>query len=103
MTAIVREPLELCEARFALTLPASVKAVLEQGRRREPSVDLFHGSRLRQMAGDLFAIDGVAERLWWLRELVFPSAQYMHAKYPASSSWLPFLYARRAFDGLRKL
>ena len=79
MTAIVREALELCEARFALTLPASVKAVLEQGRRREPSVDRFHGSRLRQMAGDLFAIDGVAERLWWLRELAFPSAQYMHA------------------------
>ena len=103
MTAIVREALELCEERFALALPASVKAVLEQGRRREPSAGVLQGGRLRGMAGDFLAICGVTERLWWLRELAFPSAQYMHAKYPASSSWLPVLYARRAFDGLRKL
>ena len=103
MTAIVRQALELSEARFALTLPPSVKAVLKQGRGREPSARIFHDGRLRRMAGDLLAICGVAERLRWLRELAFPSAQYMHAKYPASSSWLPVLYARRAFDGLRKL
>jgi hypothetical protein len=103
MTAIVREALELCEARFGLALPAVVKAVLEQGQRRERSAEIFHGGRLREMAGHFLAIGGVAERFWWLRELAFPSAQYMHAKYPASSSWLPILYARRAFDGLRKL
>ena len=103
MTAIVREPLELCEARFALTLPASVKTALAQGKRREPSAEISHGGRLRGMAGDFLAISGVAERFWWLRELAFPSAQYMHAKYPASSSWLPVLYARRAYDGLRKV
>ncbi len=102
MTAIMREALELCETRFALVLPTSVKAALDQGQRREPSAAAFRGGRLRRMAGDFLATGGVAERLWWLRELVFPSAQYMHAKYPASSSWLPVLYARRAFEGLRK-
>ena len=103
MSRFMREALELCEARFAFRLPASVKAMLEQGRRHELSADIFHRSRLRRMAGDFRAISGVAERLWWLRELAFPPAQYMHAKYPASSSRLPVLYARRAFDGLRKL
>lgn len=103
MTAIVREALELCEARFALALPATVKAVLAQGRHREPSAAIFRGGHLRQMAGDFLAIGGVAERLWWLRELAFPSAQYMHAKYPASPSSLPVLYARRALEGIRKL
>ena len=103
MTAIVREALALCEARFALTLPASVKAALSQGRQREPSAEIFRGGRLRGMAGDFLAIGGTAKRFRWLRELAFPSAQYMRAKYPASSSWLPVLYARRAFDGLKKL
>jgi hypothetical protein len=102
MTAIVREALKLCEARFALTVPDSVKAVLEQGQRREPSAEIFHGGRLRRISNEVLAICGVAERLRWLRELAFPSARYMYAKYPASSSGLPFLYARRAFDGLRK-
>ena len=102
MTAFVQEALELCELRFALRLPASVKAVLAHGRRREPA-PITHGGRLRGMAGDFLAICGAAERLLWLRELAFPSAQYMHAKYPTSSAWLPVLYARRAVDGFRKL
>jgi hypothetical protein len=104
MATILRGTLELCEVCFGLQLSRAVKGALLKAEPDEPSARFFRGGRLRQMAGDLLALDGTGERIGWLREHAFPSADYMHAKYPnAGLPWLPALYARRAFDGLRRL
>ena len=104
MTAILGEALELCEARFGLQLPPAAKAALSQAGTDEPSARFLRGGRIRQMAGDLLALDGMGERIGWLREHAFPSADYMRAKSPAGNPpWLPALSARRAFSGLRKI
>ena len=59
---------------------------------------------MRQMVGDVLALDGLEVRATWLRELAFPAAGYMREKYVgARLTWLPALYARRAIEGVRKL
>lgn len=104
MTAICREALMLCEQRFGLQVPPAVMQTLQSGDDAEPSSRFFRGGRLFQMTGDLLALDGPGERIGWLKELAFPSVEYMHAKYPSSiPQWLPVLYVRRAFEGIWKL
>jgi hypothetical protein len=56
------------------------------------------------MIEDLLALERWSERFGWVRELAFPSARYMHAKYPeAAIRWLPVLYARRGLTGISRL
>jgi hypothetical protein len=63
----------------------------------------LNGSKFRRTHMDLRAIDGVPNKLRFLRELAFPSAAYMRSKYSnAPTFWLPWLYARRAFGGAIK-
>jgi len=96
------EALELCEGHFGLDLPDFVRQELSRRSVAEPSSQVFRGGRLRQLAGDLLELDG-RERIGWLREMAFPSPQYIRSKYPdAKPSWLPVLYIRRAYSGLRK-
>ena len=52
---------------------------------------------------DFRAIEGVPNKLRFMRELVVPPASYMRANYPkAPAFWLPWLYARRAVGGVVK-
>jgi hypothetical protein len=49
------------------------------------------------------SIQGPSEKLRWLREHLFPPAQYMLGKYETNNRMLlPILYVRRAFGGLPK-
>ena len=50
------------------------------------------------------SIQGPREKLRWLREHLFPPAQYMLGKYGTNNRMLlPILYVRRAFGGLPKI
>ena len=103
MTAICREALALCIELLQLQLPEPVMAKLSPEGPEEPSSRFFRGGPARQMIGDFFALDDVAARSGWLMELVFPSSQYVRAKYQgATLSWLPMLYLRRALGGIWK-
>lgn len=58
---------------------------------------------LRRRWLDLWAYEGVRERLRFARELAFPPAAYMHERFPrARPDWLPWLYVRRAIGGMRR-
>ena len=68
----------------------------------EPVDEYLKASRRRQWILDFEAIPGWADRLQFLRELMFPPVAYMQARYPEPKSWLPWLYVRRATAGWLK-
>jgi hypothetical protein len=80
-----------------------VAAALAQPGRSERVAVYLNASKLRRTQMDFRAIEGAGNKLRFMRELAFPSASYMRAKYPnAPTFWLPWLYARRAVAGVVK-
>lgn len=67
----------------------------------EPPCDYLASGRVRQFWLDITALPAAA-RLRYLRELVFPPADYMHARFGVSGGALPLMYVRRAAGGLLK-
>ena len=102
--AICGEALQRTWECFATPIPAQVINALNKPGPIEPSARYLSGGRARQMLGDLLALDRWSDRGSWLRELAFPSADYMRSKYSDTGGrWLPVLYARRALSGLARL
>ncbi len=102
--AICRDAIEASIDRFATPVASSVLAGLAHSGRAEPSACFLRGGHARQLVGDFLALDDMAQRARWLRELAFPPADYMIGKYPgAATQWLPILYARRGLQGLWRL
>ena len=72
-------------------------------KRREPVAVYLKAGKLRQGWIDFVSISGMANRLQFAREFAFPPTTYMRAKYAQlPNAWLPWLYARRAVEGLTK-
>ena len=70
---------------------------------REPVSVYLKAGRLRQGWINFSAISGLANRLQFAREFAFPPMAYMRAKYAQlPNASLPWLYARRAAEGLIK-
>ena len=60
-------------------------------------------SSLHFLYYDMRALNHLGERLVWLRESLFPSAEYMRMKYAKTCNlWVPLLYVHRAATGLTK-
>jgi hypothetical protein len=94
--------LERARACFHSNYPEFVLVALaEPGDKERPTTYLNSGN-VRQQWMDFCAIDGLSNKLQFLRELVWPSAAYMRSKYSGSAAWLPWLYARRACGGVVK-
>jgi hypothetical protein len=83
-TAIVAEQL------LALPLP------------REPASSYLAAGKLKQQWLDFLAVGSLSARLQLLREVMFPSAEYMRARFGFASGSLPWLYVRRAVRGATK-
>lgn len=95
--AICHDALRRSRDCFGTDIPPRVLGALNQPGPAEPSARLIQAGWGSNLAGDFLAIDGWRDRMLWLGELVFPSADYMRWKYPGiSTGWLPFLYLRRA-------
>lgn len=101
LCAVCLEGLERARMNFETTIPASVQALLARPGSSENVARYFAGSVLRQQWMDFCAIPGVSRKLRFIAETVFPSAGYMRTKYP-QGGWLPWLYFRRALQGLIK-
>lgn len=81
---------------FALT------SLVEVGQAELPTTYL-NASNLRQQWMDYCAHSGFWRKTTFLKELIFPSADYMRRKYPDSHArLLPYLYTRRAVSGVTK-
>lgn len=101
--AICRDTLELCRERFSTEVPAGVFATLAAEGPPEPSSRYFNGGPLLQLIGDFLALENWRDRTRWVGEMAFPGESYTRRKYPkAEKTWLPILYARRAFSGVWK-
>jgi len=102
--AICGDALRRTRECFATPIPAQVIDALNRPGPVEASARYLSGGRARQMLGDFLALEYWSDRGGWIRELAFPSADYMRSKYPDSASgWLPVLYARRALTGVASL
>lgn len=98
--------LERARAAFRTPLPDAVREALSEGAGTEPSADYLGNAapRVTDIRSNLRALKNPVAKLRYLRELAFPPADYMLAKYGASNKiFLPLLYAARAASGLRKL
>jgi hypothetical protein len=87
--------------RLRTACPADALAPTGASRREAPARYLFGGA-MRQQWMDFVALRGWQRRARFLRELFFPPASYMAAKYGGSHAPLPWLYLRRAAGGFTK-
>ncbi len=101
LKAVCLDALVRTRGCFDTYLPSAVLDGLRPSGDMEPSARYLSGGRWRQLLGDFLAFDSTAERVTWVKELCFPSADYMRRKYPAAwVKWTPVLYARRAGRGV---
>lgn len=102
--AVCLEALTCTVRCFGTAISVLVLDQLGCAGQKEPSKRLLRGEPALRMIAELVALDSLGRRLQWVRELVFPRAEYMRAKYPSVIfDWLPWLYFRRAVRGLWKL
>jgi hypothetical protein len=98
LRATCLEGLELARARFHTRFPEFVLTALAQVSRSDRASSYLNASRLRQHCLDVFAIEGLSNRIRFIRELVFPPSEFMREIYPqAKLDWLPWLYLRRGW------
>ena len=103
LRAVCLDGIAATSARYHTSFPAAVLSALGSGGPVEPVAVYLDGSKLRQQWMDFLALRGWADRLRFIRELFFPSADYMRHKYSQPGHhWLPWLYLRRAAGGLLK-
>jgi hypothetical protein len=103
LLAVCLEGLELARSSFHTAIPESVIAALGSDGKTEIVARYFDSETLRQNWMDFCALPGGADKMRFLAETLFPPASYMRHKYPqAQSGWLPWLYLRRAVEGMLK-
>lgn len=101
LCAVCREAIERTVECFHTALPAGLMdALVVTGPQERPARYLTAGL-LQQKWMDFVALGSTRRRLQFLRELLFPSASYMRAKFPDHAhGWLGWLYLVRAVRGL---
>ncbi|MRD46813.1 hypothetical protein GHT07_05970 [Caenimonas koreensis DSM 17982] len=106
LLAICIESLLLAQQCFGTALPATLTKTPAAADQAGTPSRYLESSRLRQQWMDFVALRNPLHQLQFIRELAFPPAAYMRAKYadesPAALAWLPWLYARRAVQGIGK-
>ena len=102
LLAICLEGLRLAQHAFGTRLPAAVSSHAAPDIDSAPSRYL-ESSKLRQQWMDFIALRNPLHQLQFIRELIFPPAAYMRAKYASDApAVLPWLYLRRAAHGIGK-
>ncbi|TIQ22942.1 MAG: hypothetical protein E5X51_04615 [Mesorhizobium sp.] len=103
LRATCLDGIEATRARFHTTIPEAVCDALSRPGSREAASSYLSGSRVSRIWMDFQAARGVRNKSRFLAELLFPPAIHMRQKYrQANSTWLPWLYLRRAMTGFLK-
>lgn len=101
LAGICREGLARAAEAFGTALPAELDRLLAPATTPEAPEAYLRAGALGQQVMNFRALGGTGPRLRLLRELAFPPAAYMRARYAqVRPAWLPWLYARRALKGL---
>lgn len=103
LRAVCLEGIGQTQARFATPVPPDVLDALAKPGPVEPAAEYLNASHLRRRWLNLCAHRDLRSKLRYMRELVFPPADYMRARFPhAKPKWLPWLYVLRGIGGLRR-
>jgi len=94
--AICKTGVDATVSAFHSRVPENLNRILSQVTSAKPLI----GDPVTILWQSFQSLPDLKSRRTFLRQLFFPSAEYMRKKYPNSGMWLPFLYARRAFEGL---
>jgi hypothetical protein len=88
---------------FGTPLPEVFLATLLQGSEKDPSAVYLRSGPLGMALEELRSLPDWGSRGRYVKEHLYPPADYMLRKYGRSSrAWLPLLYAHRALRGLTK-
>jgi len=102
LRAVCLDGFERARACFHTALPDRVLAALARPGPTESVSAYLNASIAKRHWLDFWAMEDNASRLRFIRELFFPSASFMRGRFPdAKVKWLPWLYARRVFEGVR--
>lgn len=103
LRAVCLEGIEHTRSRLATPVPPEVLAELARPGAPEPVAEYLNASHLRRRWLEILAHEGAAARLHFVRQLAFPPAAYMRARFAGvRPGWLPWLYVLRAVGGLRR-
>ena len=106
--AVCAHELARARARFTFRLPPAVTAALS-GQGDEPSAAYLRSDRrwLDEMIASMRGLPRWGDRVGLLREIVFPSPEYMRAMYGITArsfvAVLPVLYTHRILRGIQKI
>lgn len=90
------EGVEEARACFHTSVPEGVRSALARMGPAEAVSRYLDGSVMYQYYANFLAVDGAANKVRFLGQLLFPSEEYMRRTYPrVKPDWLPWLYARR--------
>jgi hypothetical protein len=103
LRAVCLEGVGQSRYRFATPIPPEVLAELARPGPVEAAAEYLNANHLRRRWINLRAHQDLPSKFRFVRELVFPPADYMRARFPhARPSWLPWLYVLRGIGGLRR-
>jgi hypothetical protein len=103
LRAVCLEGINQARLRFATPIPPEVLDAMAKPCELEPAAAYLNARHLRRRWLDLRAIEGLGNKIGFLREVAFPPADYMRARFPhAKPDWLPWLYMLRVMGGLRR-
>jgi hypothetical protein len=101
---ICRDALAVTECTLGLAAPGSLLARLANANTNVAYQPQSAGSRWKIQWMNFRSIEGFSGKANWLKEQLFPSAEYMYGKYGKRSPvTLPWLYVRRFAGGLPKI
>jgi hypothetical protein len=104
MRRVALDALTATQRAFATAFPDGVVAALTADGSAELSAAYLETGRRRLLLTNLRALPTWRARATLLRELLFPSPEYLLAKYRAHDRWLlPWWYLRRAAEGMWKM
>lgn len=96
---VSREGLFAARQCFHSSIPSFVLHELAKGDADEMVTRCINASHFGQQWLDLRTLRGMNSKLHFVRQLLFPPAEFMHNKYRSVRlNWLPWLYTRRMID-----
>lgn len=103
LRAVCQEGIERAQGCFHTRVPEAVAEALNRPNSAGAPDRYLASSHLRQQWMDFVALGNMRHRAAFVREVLFPSAEYMRSKYPkAHPNFLVPLYLKRAWGGLFK-
>jgi len=104
LSSITLDALELCSRLFKTQIPNNfLDSIIESAKLDEPSQIFLQRdlSPWRYFWHDLKSIDGVGGKLAFLKETIFPDANYVRAR--MGTKWILLAYVKRLAKGLRRI